>query len=28
VMTNQVLHHLPDDEASGWPEHYKVFQEF
>jgi len=28
VMTNQVLHHLPDDESSGWPKHYKVFQEF
>ena len=28
VMTNQVLHHLPDDESSCWPKHYKVFQEF
>ena len=28
VMTNQVLHHLPDDGSSGWPKHYKVFQEF
>ena len=28
VMTNQVLHHLPDDAANGWPEHNKVFQEF
>ena len=22
VMTNQVLHHLPDDESSCWPKHY------
>ena len=28
VMTNQVLHHLPDDESSSWPKHRKVFQEF
>jgi ubiquinone/menaquinone biosynthesis C-methylase UbiE len=28
VMTNQVLHHLPDDESSSWPKHCKVFQEF
>jgi len=28
VMINQVLHHLPDDETSSWPKHYKVFQEF
>jgi len=28
VMINQVLHHLPDDAVSGWPKHYKVFQEF
>jgi SAM-dependent methyltransferase len=27
-MTNQVLHHLPDDESSSWPKHCKVFQEF
>ena len=25
VMTNQVLHHLPDDEASGWPETLQGF---
>ena len=28
VMLNQVLHHLPDDADSGWPEHNKVFTEF
>ena len=28
VMINQVLHHLPDDSDSGWPEHKKVFNEF
>ena len=28
VMINQVLHHLPDDADSGWPEHKKVFNEF
>ena len=28
VMTNQVLHHLPDDESSSWPKHCKVFQGF
>ena len=28
VMLNQVLHHLPDDAAAGWPEHAKVFSEF
>ena len=28
VMINQVLHHLPDDAESGWPEHKKVFNEF
>lgn len=28
VMTNQVLHHLLDDESSSWPKHCKVFQEF
>jgi len=28
VMTNQVLHHLPDGESSSWPKHCKVFQEF
>ena len=27
VMINQVLHHLPDDADSGWPEHKKVFNE-
>ena len=28
VMINQVLHHLPDDAASNWQQHSKVFQEF
>ena len=28
VMVNQVLHHLPDDPASGWPRHAEVFCEF
>ena len=28
VMINQVLHHLPDDADSGWPEHKNVFNEF
>ena len=28
VMINQVLHHLPDEADSGWPEHEKVFNEF
>jgi len=28
VMTNQVLHHLRDDDSSVWSEHCKVFQEF
>ncbi len=28
VMINQVLHHLPDDAAKGFPEHRRVFQEF
>ena len=27
VMVNQVLHHLPDDDKKGWPEHKKVFSE-
>ena len=26
-MVNQVLHHLPDDDKKGWPEHKKVFSE-
>jgi SAM-dependent methyltransferase len=28
VMINQVLHHLPDDAAEGFPAHQRVFQEF
>jgi SAM-dependent methyltransferase len=28
VMINQVLHHLPDDAAEGFPAHRRVFQEF
>ena len=28
VMTNQVLHHLPDDAATNWPGHTEVFREF
>lgn len=28
VMVNQVLHHLPDDPASGWSRHAGVFREF
>lgn len=28
VMINQVLHHLPDDAAKGFPVHRRVFQEF
>jgi len=28
VMTNQVLHHLPDDAAANWPGHTEVFREF
>ena len=28
VMINQVLHHLPDDAAEGFPAHRKVFREF
>ncbi|QIN80119.1 methyltransferase domain-containing protein [Rubrobacter marinus] len=27
VMINQVLHHLPDDPARGFPEHRRVFRE-
>jgi SAM-dependent methyltransferase len=28
IMINQVLHHLPDDAAEGFPAHRRVFQEF
>jgi len=28
VMINQVLHHLPDDAAEGFPAHGRVFREF
>ena len=28
VMTNQVLHHLGDEERAGWSEHEKVFAEY
>ncbi len=28
VMTNQVLHHIGDDESGSWPEHDKVFAEY
>ena len=28
VMTNQVLHHVGDDEGAGWSEHEKVFAEY
>jgi SAM-dependent methyltransferase len=28
VMINQVLHHLPDEPAEGFPAHRRVFQEF
>ena len=28
VMINQVLHHLPDDPAKGFPAHRRVFEEF
>ena len=28
VMINQVLHHLPDEAAKGFPAHCRVFQEF
>ncbi len=28
VMTNQVLHHIGDDEPGSWPEHEKVFAEY
>jgi ubiquinone/menaquinone biosynthesis C-methylase UbiE len=28
VMINQVLHHLQDEAAKGFPAHYRVFQEF
>ena len=28
VMLNQVLHHLPDNAADGWPAHANVFCEF
>jgi len=28
IMINQVLHHLPDDPARGFPAHYRVFREF
>jgi SAM-dependent methyltransferase len=28
VMINQVLHHLPDEAAEGFPAHRRVFQEF
>jgi ubiquinone/menaquinone biosynthesis C-methylase UbiE len=28
VMTNQVLHHIGDDESGGWPEHDRVFAEY
>jgi len=28
IMVNQVLHHLVDDPAQGWPAHQKVFSEF
>ena len=28
VMINQVLHHLPDDPAEGFPAHRRVFREF
>ncbi len=27
VMVNQVLHHLPDDGAAGWPAHRRVLRE-
>jgi len=27
VMVNQVLHHLPDDPAAGWPAHRRVLRE-
>ncbi len=27
AMVNQVLHHLPDDPAAGWPAHRKVLRE-
>ena len=27
VMLNQVLHHLPDDPAAGWPAHRRVLRE-
>ncbi len=28
VMTNQVLHHLGDEEGAGWTEHEQVFSEY
>ena len=28
IMINQVLHHLPDDAAKGFPAHRRVFREF
>ena len=28
VMINQVLHHLPDDAAEGFPAHRRIFREF
>ena len=28
VMSNQVLHHLPDNSTRGWSNHEKVFREF
>ena len=28
VMTNQVLHHVGDDEGAGWTEHERVFSEY
>ncbi len=28
VMTNQVLHHIGDEEGTGWTEHEKVFAEY
>lgn len=28
VMTNQVLHHVGDEEGAGWTEHEKVFSEY
>ncbi len=28
VMVNQVLHHLPDNAAAGWPNHARVLREF